>query len=375
MAQQPKKIKVVKGEPLSRDVTSMDGSIVLCKAGTIVTQELLDRLSNWIVEEKPRDYSLPETPAPPKQDKQQQRDRILKRMEFAEVVSRKTQEQLSQQTTDFFSRVGKGEQNVNLASLEDAIGALVEETPDDPDAPVKLFELKAHASYMYEHSIQCGILGAFIATNLNYPQKQINAFATAMMLHDTGILDVPSDLLDRRDNLQGDERQRITSHTVKGFEILKNVQGLDPLAPVIAMGHHVLADGTGYPADVDFHDLPPLVHLSVIINQFESLTAERPYRPAMPMYDAVKFFLTNRNKYHPGALENFLKVVGVYPISTFVKLNTGETGVVVRNNQENLFLPEIKLVMDPGGSEYSREIIVNLMSESDRQIATVMNEI
>jgi hypothetical protein len=67
--------------------------------------------------------------------------------------------------------------------------------------------------------------------------------------------------------------------------------------------------------------------------------------------------------------------VGIFPISTFVQLSSGEIGVVTRNNQDNLFLPEVKLVLDPAGKQYSKEILVNLSTDTYRYIVSALNSI
>jgi HD-GYP domain-containing protein (c-di-GMP phosphodiesterase class II) len=144
---------------------------------------------------------------------------------------------------------------------------------------------------------------------------------------------------------------------------------------MIAMGHHIYADGSGYPRRLDFNDLPPLVHLATLIDHFDALTSPRSYRPAHDMYDAIKIILLQREKYHPGALENFIRVVGVYPVSTFLKLASGETAVVVSNNPDNLFLPEVKIVLDSDSSELAKEVTVNLIDEPDRRPVEVLTDI
>ena len=370
-----KRIKVVLGEELSRDITSMDGSMVLCRKGTLVTQELIERLSNWIVEEEPRLTEGEERPrrkAPPSRT----RDDVLRRLEFEQIVSEKTRESLEKGAEGFFGGVThEGRGGMDMARLEDAIQELVQGTPDNPDVPVKLFELKKHSSYMYQHSIECGVVASFVATTLNYHPMEVSNFSMAMMVHDTGILDVPMEVLERAGPLSDDEWKRIQGHTRRGFEVLKRVPGIDPLALLMTMGHHAYADGSGYPREVDFNELPPLVHLGAVINHFEAITSERPYRPAFSLFEAVRIILSQRGKYHPAAVENFVRVIGIYPISTFVQLNTGEVGVVVRNNQDGLFLPEVKLVLDQAGKRYQKEIVVNLLEEQDRIITGVRESV
>ena len=363
MSKKREKIEVYEGQVLEHDIKSED-KIVLCKAGTIMTPALIRRLSNWVYQIEPgkkkKDQAAPAASGGIK------RDEILHRLDFDEIVSQENRENLEEKQGQLFDRIMHGEGVTSIESIEDAVSAMVEATPDDPNVPVKLFELQQHSSYMYSHCMECGVLASFVATNLKYPQREVVAFSTAMMLHDVGILTVPDELLTKTTPLTDEEWVMILAHCERGYEVLKKVRGVDPLTLMVTMGHHKYADGTGYPEFVDFTDLPMLAHISAVINDFESLTAsyQRFERAASP-HGAVKILMTRRARYHPTALEQFIRVIGIFPIATFVMLNTGDTGVVVRNNTENLFLPEIKLVTDPGGSDYKKEIIVNLFDESD----------
>jgi HD-GYP domain-containing protein (c-di-GMP phosphodiesterase class II) len=374
MAKQREKIEVFEGQVLETALLSDDGGTVLCKAGTIMTPDLIRRLSNWVVRVEPGKKKQDEDETAPAG--RVNRDEILRRLEFEEIVSQKTRERAESSQGEFFDKVRAGQGGLSLDAIEDAVAAMVEETPDDPDVPVKLFEMKQHSSYMYQHCMECGVMGSFIATNLKYPHKDVMGFAMALMLHDVGILTVPDSVLTKKTALTAEEWALVRGHSERGFEALKKVPGMDPLALMTAMGHHVYADGSGYPESVDFNDLPPLVHLAVVINDFETLTAQHgPFRQAANLHDGVSILLRHRHRYHPTAIEQFVRVIGFYPISTFVQLNTGETGVVVRNNPDNLFLPEIKMVLDPDGAEFKKEIIVNLFEDSERRISAVRSDL
>ena len=369
-----KKVEVYEGQFLEQNILSDEGH-VLCKSGTIITPELIRRLSNWVIQVEPGKKKKEEE-ATGGTVASVNREQILRRLEFDEIVSQKTRASLQKGGEEFFGKVHKGDSNMELGSLRNAVAAMVDETPDNPDVPLKLFQLKEHSSYLYQHGIECGVLASFVASAMNVPFQDVTAFATAMMLHDTGMMAIPDTILKKTAPLTAEEWGHIRRHPDLGFETLCSVPGVDPLTLMIAKAHHSLADGTGYPDDVDFASLSPLVYMSTIINDFEALTADyRPFQRPVSLHGAVTALLKYRRRYHSPTLDNFVRVVGVYPISTFLSLNTGETGVVVRNNPENLFLPEIKLVLDPQGKEYSKEIIVNLLTETDRRIAAVREDL
>lgn len=365
MTKKGEKIPVVIGEPLLEDIRSADGSIMLARKGVIVTKALLNRLSNWIFEKEP----MPQDDLKP-MIMTDEREAILKRLEFQEIVSNKTRLELEDEMSGFFGTVAKGKA-ADVSEIEDSIERLVEETPDSPDVPLRMFHLKQHSDFMYAHSLECSILASFVATALNYPKRDVSAFALAMMMHDAGTLSIPGDILNKTQPLTPEDWELIHAHPRNGWNLLKQLPGIDPLVLLVAIGHHTRADGKGYPEEVDHNSLPPLAHLAALIDHFESLTSPRPFRPAYSMHSAVKILLNNRDRYHAGVFESFISAVGVYPVSTFVKLDTGDTGVVVRNNPDNLFLPEIKLTLDPDGNAYSKEITMDLLNTTGAKIIDV----
>ncbi|MFA6450059.1 MAG: HD domain-containing phosphohydrolase [bacterium] len=364
---QQAKVVIRIGEPISQDVFSTESGVLVVRKGTIITREMLTRLANWIVEEEER--------IPVEREKRVvsagNNEAILRKLDFEEVVSEKTREEVEKNAGALFSSLGKNDDKIDMAGLEDAIALMVSEAPDNPDVPLKLFEMKQRASQIHKHSVNCSIIASFIAKALNYPPREAVEFSLSMMLHDIGVLSFPQELLELKRHLTKEDWDLIKQHPARGWEMLKRVPGIEPMTQMVVLGHHVKADGLGYPIEIDFHDLPPQAHLALIINHFENLTSSRPDRKAYISHDAIKILLANRSKYHPSALESFVRVVGFFPISTFVRLNSNEIGVVVRNNPDNLFLPEVKLVIDPAGAHYSKEIIVNLLNEPDRKIMNV----
>ncbi|HOY63087.1 MAG: Cyclic di-GMP phosphodiesterase response regulator RpfG [bacterium ADurb.Bin236] len=372
MSDNEQQIKLVLGQPLEADIVSADRSVVLVKAGTMVTQDLMMRLTNWLHEQERLREKQEKTGK--KGARHKMRWDILKKLEFEQIVSDRTRKQLEKGCENFFSTIGKKGSPPDIAALEDAVQTMVSESPDNPDMPLKLLEMKKHSSYLFQHAMNCGVIATFVATALKYPTREIAAFALAMMLHDTGLLTVNPDSLNKME-LSEKELVDIRNHPRSGYDALRTIPGVDPLALLVAIGHHVYADGSGYPDNVDFHDLPELAHLAVIINDFESLTSEKPLSEAIHMHEAIVAMLRQSEKYHPVMLSHFIRAVGFYPVTTFAQLNTGEVGVVVRNNPENLFLPEIKLVMDENGKRFPSEISVDLMRESDRWITRIKDNI
>ncbi len=298
-------------------------------------------------------------------DRRKLQKEVLKRIEFEESVTDKTLSRLETGYKNILGKMMRRGARPDLEELESAVAALTDET--ESGSPFCMAGLKSHASYLHSHSIRCGIIASHVASGMNYGEDEIRDFVVAMILHDIGMLAVPEEILKKRKHTSEDNAE-IERHSEYGFELLKKTSGASLLCVVVAYGHHLLANGAGYPAGADFGVLPPIARLAPIIDNFEALSAERPQRNALTPAEAIRELTENRERYDPAALEGFLRAAGVYPVNTYLRLNTGEIGVVIRNNDENPALPVIKLLIDPLGKPYAREILVDTLNDSGRKI-------
>ncbi|MFA6451343.1 MAG: HD domain-containing phosphohydrolase [bacterium] len=294
---------------------------------------------------------------------------ILKRIDFSDAVTEKTQSRLERGYKKVITKLLKKGSSPDLSELEDAVGEMVCGADAEAGIPAKICGMKDHSGYMYSHSIRCGVIAGQVAASLSYSEDDARSFATAMILHDVGMLAIPEEILNKRTQTPQDLAE-LRKHPELGFELLKKIPDIDLLSSIVAYSHHAQADGKGYPAGIDMNELPAIARLAPVIDNFEALTAERARGDAASPHEAARELMDNAGRYHPAALDSFLRAVGVFPVNTFVKLNTGEVGVVVRNNQENLLLPTVKLLMDPVGKPYAREIIADMMNEDGREIAS-----
>lgn len=360
------------GQVVDRDIMSQDGTAVLCKAGTIITPQLMLRLNNWELKPEPPKKEEKEEEEP-REEKLSKR-RILEKIGFLELSTPETRGRLEKSASELFAAVAEGAEMIDTGPAIEAIGALVSEVPDEPGAPLKLFDHFGGIPYMIQHSVECCRMGAYLAKALRYDDERVAEFAEAMLLHDIGLMTVPEAVLRKKVMLTDEEWNLVKSHSERGFEFLKRVSRVTPLSFIVVMGHHVQADGSGYPDHLRSGDMPLFAHLSTIVNDFEALTAEyRPYTEPAHMCRAVKMLLSGRWRYHPIAIESFLRVVGVYPVTSFVRLNSGDVGVVTRNNAADVFSPELILILDPAGNEYPTMPALNLFDEPDYFIEDVAN--
>jgi putative nucleotidyltransferase with HDIG domain len=137
-----------------------------------------------------------------------------------------------------------------------------------------------------DHTLNVARLTVHFARFVGVPDEELPAALQGAMLHDIGKVGVPSDILDKPGMLTEDEWKLMTRHTEIGYQILNAVDQLRAAA-WIPYCHHERWDGTGYPRCL-WHDQIPLpARLFTIVDVWDSLNADRPFRKAWPREKAV----------------------------------------------------------------------------------------
>ena len=140
----------------------------------------------------------------------------------------------------------------------------------------------AKSPFTANHSERVALYADMIAAELGMNEVERRVLRRGGLLHDLGKLGVSNDILDKNGRPTDEEWAAIRLHPVHGHRILSRVDAFQELAP-LACSHHERLDGAGYPngATAAILDLPTRI-LSVA-DVFDALSADRPYRSAMPL--------------------------------------------------------------------------------------------
>ncbi|HEU4628463.1 MAG TPA: HD domain-containing phosphohydrolase [Gemmatimonadaceae bacterium] len=132
-----------------------------------------------------------------------------------------------------------------------------------------------------QHTRRVGQLSGVLATALGLPATAVELIRRAAPLHDIGKIGIPDRVLLKPGPLSAEERGIMQTHTVIGARILGGAQSeLLRTAADIAQHHHERWDGAGYPAGVAGADIPISARIVAVVDVFDALTHDRPYRPA-----------------------------------------------------------------------------------------------
>ncbi|MFC1514346.1 HD-GYP domain-containing protein [Candidatus Omnitrophota bacterium] len=150
-------------------------------------------------------------------------------------------------------------------------------------------------------------------------ENQLMALEYATLLHDTGKIDIPQELLEKNSPLTKEEKEIIQKHPKRGVEILKYMQVLRPAIPII-LYHHEKYDGTGYPSGLKKKQIPLEARIMSVIDAFDAMVFGRPYRKSLTLDEAISELEKNKGtQFDPEIVDAFVKTLHTKDIKKYLK--------------------------------------------------------
>ncbi len=139
-----------------------------------------------------------------------------------------------------------------------------------------------------QHTERVGASAAMVARQLGLPDEFVALLRQAAPLHDVGKIGIPDEILLKPGKLTREEFEAMKQHTVMGANLLSGSDSeILQLAERIALTHHERWDGGGYPAKLAGEDIPIAGRIVAVVDSFDAMTNDRPYRRASSVTDAL----------------------------------------------------------------------------------------
>src|SRR5262249_43102949 len=136
--------------------------------------------------------------------------------------------------------------------------------------------------------------------------KLLKAIEAAALLHDMGKLAVPEYILNKPGRLTAAEFEKMKLHASVGADFLSAIEFPYPVVPIVRH-HHENWDGTGYPSGKKGTDIPIGARILFVVDCFDALTSDRPYRPKLSDRDALAILTQRRGSmYDPLIVDAFV---------------------------------------------------------------------
>ncbi|MCA9400292.1 MAG: HD domain-containing protein [Candidatus Omnitrophica bacterium] len=171
----------------------------------------------------------------------------------------------------------------------------------------KLLEKHGHASATTHTPVHFKIVRA-LAEKLEISQEGVSSLYYASILHDAGAIDVPYNILSKKSQLNADEFKIIRNHPTRSAELIKPVEFLKPILPIV-LYHHENYDGTGYPSGLKKEQIPIGARIMRVVDAFEAMRRERPYKEKMTISESLKELKNNSGtQFDPNVVSAFLEL-------------------------------------------------------------------
>ena len=155
-----------------------------------------------------------------------------------------------------------------------------------------------------------------IGSRMRLGRSEMDALSAAALLHDIGKVAVPEQILSKPGRLTSSEMARMRVHPDVGAELLESIPFPYPVSPIVRH-HHERWDGHGYPAGLEGKGIPLGARILAVVDSYDALTSDRPYRKALPGEDAIAFLQRESGKFFDPrivqALLEYLEACSVRP--------------------------------------------------------------
>ena len=159
-----------------------------------------------------------------------------------------------------------------------------------------------------QHTRRVGDMAAKLAARCSFSEKQVEVMRRAAPLHDIGKIGVPDSILLKPGKLTPEEFAVIKTHCEIGARLLSDGKSeLVQMAQIIALSHHERFDGRGYPGKIAGAEIPLEGRIVAVVDVYDALTSERPYKAAWPIEKALAEIAGNAGtQFDPNVVAAFL---------------------------------------------------------------------
>ena len=250
---------------------------------------------------------------------------------------------------------------VDIDRVEPMVEDITESILRNPGALVGLLRIKTKDDYTFLHSISvCALMVAFCRSR-GLDAATTHQAGLGGLLHDTGKALVPDAILNKPGPLSPEEFALVKRHPRDGHAILLQTPEVGPIPLDITLHHHERRDGSGYPDGLAGDAIGELAQMAAIVDVYDALTSERSYHRAIPAADALrKIYEWSKFHFNPVFAQDFMRCVGIYPVGTMVKLESGRLAVVIEAHESNLLAPKVNVFFSTRSNAYIKPETVDL---------------
>jgi HD-GYP domain-containing protein (c-di-GMP phosphodiesterase class II) len=255
-----------------------------------------------------------------------------------------------------------------IADIETVAGKLVsgmlDEHVGDALVAIAVGTYPDEGRFIVPHSVNVAVLSQRVARQVGLEGQELITLAVAALVHDVGTVRIDKEIFYKEDSLTNEEWELMRQRPTFSAEIIAGIGPRYRAVAEIAHQVHERLDGNGYPRGLTIESIALEASILGAVDIFEAFIHPRPYKktvPAAAMY-GVDNLMRMSHQFGDGVLKSLVRSVGLFPVGTYVRLNSGEIGRVLRGRSANPMRPEVEVVLDTQKRRLSQPRYIDLMS-------------
>ncbi|MEW6670472.1 MAG: HD domain-containing phosphohydrolase [Thermodesulfobacteriota bacterium] len=229
--------------------------------------------------------------------------------------------------------------------------------------------------YLINHCVNVAVFALKMATVLGLGKLEQEQIGLAALLHEVGMGVIPEKLIYKEQKLDEQEYAIFKKRPEFAYKILKGFGDQYSFLADTALQVHECMDGSGYPMGLSGDEIHLYAQIIGLVDMYEALIHSRPQREKFLHFSAVKQIIkTGKRRYQKKHLKALLNIFSIFPLHSFVKLNSNAVGRVIQTYPDQPMRPKVEVIFDSQGRRVLARHVVDLSENSILYIVDSVSE-